>query len=730
MDGLWLAVLSVISLVLMMATRLYRPLVFLLCFTFGLLYALAFCQYQLSQQLRQTGDALITVKIDSLPKYTADKLSFIGQDMDSNKRYLLSWYAQAGQSPPKLSLHQLYQVQVYLKPPNGNVNGVGFDREKWLFRQGIDGIGSIKSLTATKQTQHSIKTFINQWRTSLSELINQHFDQPRVNALIHALSIGDKSHFNPSDRQTFQNTGTAHLIAISGLHIGMVALLGWILGGLIYNFSSQQYLAKPIIQLMIGLIFAVFYAGLAGMAVSTQRALIMLTVLGCLKLFRRPAYAWDVWSISLLLVLLLDPLNVLDGGFWLSFVAVAVLILAFNGHRTQSNRLLSFIRMQTTLLIGMLPLSLVVFSRLNLIAPAVNLLMIPLMTFLLIPSLLLLLLIGSAFDTFPSALVSLIQGISQVFIMTLDGFNQLSWLALHTSVVYWWQFMLLILGSLWLLVPRAVPQRYWGLLMIALAWYNPSERPPHGYFKAYFLDVGQGLSVVIQTQNHQLIYDVGSAFDSGFNMADAVVTPFLRQQQMSEIQALVLSHQDNDHSGGVKQLLQQTKVAKTWGTESHHQPCLAGETWTWDGVKFSFLSPYNLSPYLKNNSSCVLKIEALSTSLLLTGDIESAVEYRLQQINPTVIQADVLLVPHHGSKTSSSLGFLATVNPKLAINSAGQYNPFNHPVDEVVKRYQQLNIPIIDTRHSGLITLDTHPNLKTQQYRLDYPRIWRQKKPD
>jgi len=185
--------------------------------------------------------------IDSLPKYSPNKVSFIAQDTNNNKQYLLSWYKTEDLPLPKLSIDQIYQVTAKLKPPHGTANGIGFDREKWLFRHGIDGIGNIKSIQTTHHNHHSIKNKINQWRLALSEKINQHFESPRVNALIHALSIGDKSHFDQHDMKIFQNTGTAHLIAISGLHIGMVALLGWYLGGLSFHLWPKQNLPKPIL---------------------------------------------------------------------------------------------------------------------------------------------------------------------------------------------------------------------------------------------------------------------------------------------------------------------------------------------------------------------------------------------------------------------------------------------------------------------------------------------------
>ncbi len=706
----------------------FKPFKPVLWFLSGLLYALLACQLQSQQQLSDPIAKDLQVRVEGLPKYSTHKVSFIGTDQDTGQNYLLSHYHADDKQIPSYQTGAIYSLQVNLKPPHGMVNGVGFDREKWLFRHGIDGVGGIKTMALAKPPGQLPN--INSWRAKLSSLIDQHFTNPATNALIHALSIGDKSHFSQQDIQMFQNTGTAHLIAISGLHIGMVALLGWLLGGLCFRFWPQQTIPRPVLQIILGIVFAAFYAGLAGFTVATQRALIMLLVYGMFKLSRRPSYAWDVWSGSLLVVLLLDPLNVLDGGFWLSFTAVAVLILAFNGNHSNPSKILTFVKMQLALLVGMLPISLALFSKVNLLAPLVNLVMIPLMTFVLIPMLMLLLLMGSLLQSFPDVLVSLVSISSEYLLLMLSWFNRFDLLAFDFTISHWWQYLALIIGAVLLTLPQVVPQRHWGLLLIFLGFISPSEQPPVGQFKASFLDVGQGLSVVIETQNHTAVYDVGAAYDSGFNMANAAVLPFLQQHDIKLIDALILSHQDNDHAGAAVAFKSAIPVLETWGTEPQQTMCQAGQKWTWDGVTFHFLSPLNLTPYLQNNSSCVLKINNQQTSLLLTGDIEAPVEYRLTHMNRAELVTDVLLIPHHGSKTSSTPEFIKTVNPKHAINSSGQFNPFGHPAAAVLQRYEQLGIPVTDTQSGGLITLHTYPELKIDSLRMQQARIWRKKKPD
>lgn len=724
-----IGIIGICSAVLFTAsikTKWAKPLAVI---TLGLCYALLHCQIQLNNQTKSPVIQSLEIQVESLPRISAHKISFVGSEVNGSKKYLFNWYKE-NNTDPIIKAGSIYAINARIKPPHGLANGVGFDLEKWLFRQNISGTATIKSIKELPKTNHSMRTSLNLWRADLSKKINLYFENPQVNALVHALSIGDKSHFEQQDTLLFQKTGTAHLIAISGLHIGMVALLGWLLGGWIYWLFPSQRINRQLIQIILGIAFAGFYAGLANLAISTQRALIMLVVFGTFKLLRRNGFAWDVWSLSLLIVLLLDPLNVLDPGFWLSFTAVAVLIINFNGVNNNQNRFLDFIKTQGIILIGMLPLSLAIFSRVNLFAPLINLLLIPLMTFLLIPLILLLLVFGSLFSFFPVPLVEFINYLSTGFLTFLNWFDQFSQLTFNTVLSHWWQFALIFIGSLVLILPAAIPGRLFGLLFILLGLFKPIQQPQLNHFEAQFIDVGQGLSVLIKTNQHNLLYDVGAAYDSGFNMADAAIIPLLKQNNIKHIDAMVISHQDNDHAGAEPVFSSKISVNKKYGTEPSHTACQTGHHWQWDGVYFEFLSPYNLIPYLQNNSSCVLKITGESSSLLLTGDIESPVEYRLTQYHSESIASDVLLMPHHGSKTSSTTEFITAVNPSWSINSSGKYNPFNHPAAEVIQRYEKLGIPILDTQDEGLINLSTYPELTITSYRQQNPRIWRTKKPE
>jgi len=679
--------------------------------------------------IQQPVNQQITGHLVSLPRVSPDKVSFIVQDVHQ-RRYLLNWYNASQPTTPAFKPGPIYTFDVRLKPPHGLVNGVGFDREQWLFRNRIHGIGSIRSVSATGQQHTSIMVLINQWRMAMAATISAAFDKPPVHALIQALSIGDQSHFAEADRSLYQNTGTAHLIAISGLHIGMAALLGWWLGWLLFLCWPTSGINRPMLQMLMGLLSATAYAGLAGLAVSTQRALIMLLLWGWYRMRRQSGFAWDVWSGALLLVLLLDPLHVLDAGFWLSFSAVAVLILAFRGVSGQSSRLRQLLTMQWLLLVGMLPLSSLIFADIKVLAPLVNLIMVPLTNLLLIPLIMLMLLLSGLTGGIPEWLSSVLNVITAQAHGFLSFVNQWSWLNIDRPLTEAVQYLLLIAACGLLLLPPAIPQRHWGWLLLGCALWNNRPLLPAGTFKASFMDVGQGLAVLLETRHHRMVYDVGASHDSGFNMANAVLLPHLSQQGIRQLDLLILSHQDNDHAGASKQLTNQINVTTVLGTDPQSTPCTRGLKWHWDGVDFAILSPENLNPYLGNNSSCVLRVDNGRQSLLLPGDIEDPVEYRLSQQPAAELASTVLLVPHHGSKTSSTAPFIEAVDPQVAINSSGRYNPFNHPAPEVVGRYLTRDIQWYDTQTHGLLVLGFADQLSINAWGPEHPRIWRKKSPD
>ena len=668
----------------------------------------------------------LTVEIQGLIKSSDERHQIIVREIKDNKQYLLNLYSahavpwQAG---------DVLSVVANLKPPHGTVNTAGFDRERWLFRRQIVATGTIKSWQLKRTSTINPIHHISRWRAQVISNWQESISKPKVRALLMALSVGDKSQFGREDFKRFQDTGTAHLVAISGLHIGMMAAVGYGLGWLLFAFWPTERLPRPKIQALSAWIMAAAYAVLAGLAVPTLRALLMLSVYLLFQFIKRQAYAWDVWCLSLFVLVLLDPLGVLDLGLFLSFGAVAILIFAFQGrghaaeqrHGSKVGKGLTWLKAQWVLLLGLMPLQLMMLGRVNWVAPLVNFLAIPLMTFMVVPLLFVVMLWQLIVGTPPDFLITVLVGLCDGFYLMLGWFESLPHVSMEVVALLWWQWLLLVLVLFIVLLPRAIPQRFWVLMLLIPLMFKNDNPIPSGYFNVQFFDVGQGLAVAIHTQNHHMLYDVAAAYDSGFNWAEAVIVPGLKQQGIKQLDAVVVSHQDNDHAGGLPFLINEIPTAKIYGTLAGQTPCIKGVQWQWDGVTFEVLSPYNLKPYLKNNSSCVLKVHAATGSLLLTGDIESAVEYRLSQQDEH-LKSDVMLMPHHGSKTSSTDEFIAKVGAQWVVNSSGQYNPFHHPAAAVMARYE---VPVFDTQSSGQITATNFPRWQFDSLRESNPKVWR-----
>jgi competence protein ComEC len=522
----------------------------------------------------------------------------------------------------------------------------------------------------------------------------------------------------------FRQTGTAHIIAISGLHIGLIALFGILVGRLVFMLVTFQRVNRQFYEVLFAFSFALIYTFLAGFSISTIRALIMLSVFLLSYLNKIPMSRWNSWAIALIIILLLDPLNVLDEGFWLSFAAVAILIFAFSGKKQDFNKLLSFIKAQLILLIGLMPLSILIFGNINLQTPLSNFIVLPIASFLLIPLIFLSLLISVFSKSLAQHLFNLSEVVSNYFFIILDKLNEINYLSIsiNSSIM---TFFIVTFVSITLLLPRLFRWKYLVILLFLPIYFKPIKKLEYDEFKVNVLDVGQGLSMVIETKNHVLIYDTGAKFESGFSMANSVVVPFLNKSQIQKVDRLILSHDDNDHSGGMEVLSNYFNDIEIYTVNDDFKTCDSNLSWAWDGVKFEVFSPYQIIPYLGNNSSCVLKISNLKTSILLTGDIEEPVEYRLIHNNLIDIQSDVLIVPHHGSRTSSSIEFIQKVNPKVAINSSGFANQFNHPHPLIKQRYMDEGIDFIDTQTSGNIQISfKNSNFNITEYKKSNNKIW------
>ena len=580
-----------------------------------------------------------------------------------------------------------WQLPLRLRGTRGFRNPGTFDYEGWLFRQGYDGRAFIDRRGRVKRLAPGSGFNLQRWRKEIGEAITGRLEGAPQASLIRALVVGDRQDIGEEQWEVLRRTGTGHLVAISGLHVALLSgLVFWVIGRCWGRLGLR--IPAPVVAAAGALIAAVVYAALAGFAVPTQRALVMLAVVLGAVMLRRAIRPGHSLSLALIAVLALDPLAVQAPGFWLSFLAVAA-ILATLSRGKYGPFWRKWPRLQIGIAVALFPMSLYWFDQASLVAPVVNLLAVPVVGFLVVP----LSLMGAALLPMGGVGVYLLQ----LALWILDGVWQgLSW----TSAWPWAQIelandplglLLALLGVGIGLAPRGVVPRWLALPLLLPMLLGVRSAPPEGGMDMAVLDVGQGLAVVVRTHEHVLVYDTGPGFRSGFNTGAAVVAPYLRSRGVHRLDALVVSHGDTDHSGGTRAVVEVLKPERIWLGEDlpgvTGDRCRKGETWTWDGVRFRFLGPRKQRRRSGNNASCVLRIEAGGRAILLPGDIEASMERGLVRASEP-LAADLILVPHHGSASSSTPEFVAAVSPEWAIYSAGYRNRFGFPKTPVFERWR------------------------------------------
>lgn len=596
---------------------------------------------------------------------------------------------------------QRWQLSVRLKPTHGFANPGSGDTSWYDKAHGISATGYV--LNNSNNEFIEIRWTIDNWRYRLAQSLEQAF--PHINNLkfIKALGLGMTTDFNADDWRLLQLTGTSHLMAISGLHIGLIAGIAFFLGRLFLWCLPTLALYYPAsyFSAVLALAVALFYSALAGFSLATQRALIMLSVLMLGLLLKRELGLWSSWCFALLLCTLMNPFQIVLPSFCLSFIAVAIIIASYQWYSHQ-RFLLRKIQVQMALSILLLPLTAWFFQQLSWLSPLTNSISIPWIGFLVVPLVLLIMLSWLIIPDVTGFLITICDFLLTCFIKLLKFFAYYS----PDTTIYlgsWWVLASLVLGTVLLLMPRGIPGRSLSLFSLIPLWFH-TQNPPLQAFRMTVLDVGQGLAVVVQTHGHVLVYDAG-AHTMGFDAGQRIVAPFLKSYQYQKIDKLIISHRDNDHSGGVNALLQQFSVLDILSS-FRQSYCHAGQQWIWDEVQFTVLWPLPYQPYQGNNSSCVVKITAGEHTALLTGDIQHDVESELIQRYPE-LRTDILIAPHHGSRTSSTSAFVDRLQPSIVIFSTGFYNRFHFPDQRVVQRYQAVGAHIYNTADSGAIMIET-----------------------
>ncbi len=618
---------------------------------------------------------------------------------------LVYWY----RDPPAVEPGQAWQLELQIRPPWGRVNFQGSDRERWMFAEGIGALATVRSGVPTGD-DGSVSSSLNQLRHQVRSLILEAVPDERLQGVVLALAIADLSKISPQLNRTFARTGTAHLLAISGQQVSLAAMFGFFLMRLLLLSVPAAWMRGQSYPLAMfaGLLLATAYAALAGFGTATVRALVMLAVGMLMLASRRTSHLWQAWLVAMAAVLVLDPPAMLGAGFWMSFAAVAVLLLLFSNQESNAEHWLrSLLRAQLAITLFMLPLGAWWFQSVSLSGLAANLLAIPWISFITVPLILLGLLL-LWLNTNLAILAFQLAGASSSFLLlALDWLAAFPAAAIALPQPSLWALCVALLGGLLLLLPRALPHRWLGLLLL-LPLLAPAARPAKGSLRIDVLDVGQGTAVLVSSSEHLLVYDSGPGDGEEFQLVDQVVVPAIVQSGYHSPDRILISHGDLDHAGGLnrlKELFPTTPVYANLSAAQVEPPlCRQGMNWAWDGISFQVVHPSAYLPYLRNDSSCVVSVKLGESSVLLPGDISSSIESRLVQRG--IGRHQVLLVPHHGSKSSSSAEFLEQVQPLIAVATTGLGNRFGFPRPEIQQRYLEHGIPLWSTEACGAVRIE------------------------
>ena len=713
----WLWLVLPITGLMALPFRTY-PLAF---FLFGISWAGANAQWALDDRLPANLDGetrWVEGRVTGLPQSNDGVVRFELTDARSRQakvpqRMRLVWY-----DGPPVNSGERWRLAVKLKRPAGLLNPHAFDYDAWLLAQRIGATGTIKDGERLREAQWA-------WRDSIRQRLQTVDAQGRTGALI-ALVLGDGAGLSREDWQVLQDTGTVHLLVISGQHIGLLAGVVYLLIAGLARYGVWPN-RLPWLPWACALAFAAAlgYGLLAGFEVPVRRACVMIGLVLLWRLRFRHLGAWWPLLLALNAVLLLDPLASLQPGFWLSFAAVAVLIFTFGGRLGPWRWWQTWTRAQWLIAIGLGPLLLVLGLPISLSGPVANLLAVPWISLLVLPPALL----GTLLLPLPYVGEGLLWLAGGLIDWLFKGLGLMAgqlpaWVP---TAIPLWIWALGMLGAFLLLMPRGVPLRPLGWPLLLLLVFPPRPLLTEGIAEVWQLDVGQGLAILVRTRHHTLLYDTGPRFGD-FDLGERVVLPALRKLGVNELDLMLISHADADHAGGARAVANGLPIKLVLSgdplalpAELHADACDSGRQWSWDGVRFQLWQWPSATD--RNQKSCVLQIEANGERLLLTGDIDSAAERALLD-SPLAVPTDWLQAPHHGSRSSSSMALLTALQPKAVLISRGNGNSFGHPHPTVMARYKKRGMEIHDSAELGAIRLHLgrfHPPWTMRQER----RFWR-----
>ena len=707
----------------------YRALVIPVAAIAGFFWAAACGLWRMADWLRpelEGRDIAIVGVVTNLPAIAERSVRFEFEIESADgearvpKKVLLAWYRSASpdEDAPALltaTVHpgERWAFTVRLRRPHGLANPHGFDYEAWLLERGIGATGYVRTRTAPRRlgARNSPMDLIEKAREAVRDHFNAVLGATPAAGILSALAVGDQRASSREEWQLFNRTGVTHLMSISGLHVTLVSgLMAWLLASgwrrvpaLALRLPARKAAALAAIVAALG------YTLLAGFGVPAQRTFWMVSVVAAALWCGRISSPWRTLALALAGIVLMDPWAPLSPGLWLSFGAVLLIFYAAVGWTAPGSKPAQWVRIQWAITIGLAPAALLLFGQLSVAGPLANAVAIPLVSVVITP----LALLAAVVPV--DALLELCALLVQWLLQFLEWCASLPGALWQQHVPPLWTVAAALAGAAWLLAPRGIPWRASGLALMAPAFCVALPGPALGEAWVTTFDVGQGLAVLVRTANHALLYDAGPAFGTESDSGSRVVVPALRGDGVARLDLVVLSHEDNDHIGGALSVMESFEVdalASSLGAAHslnglvpHARRCAAHQDWEWDGVRFELLHPAKATTAAKrNNLSCVLRIAAGSQALLLTGDIERAAEAEMAA-EGRALRSAVLLVPHHGSRTSSSAEFIAAVAPRWAIVPVGYRSRFGHPNAEVLERYRSAGVQLVRTDLDGAVAV-------------------------
>ncbi|MDF1758615.1 MAG: DNA internalization-related competence protein ComEC/Rec2 [Legionellaceae bacterium] len=677
--------------------------------TFCLAIILGFCHQELISDKNMPdklviNNATLVGRVMSIPVKSSSKIQFQFEIRSLNGEKvkaiaLMSCY----QNCPDFVVNQSWQIKGKIQKPRNLSNPGGFDFIGWLSSKHVSWTGNMKKgelINSNDKSRYSLISI----RNKIAEKLNSFDLDRRTLGILQALSLGVTNNIDSDLWDLFRRTGTTHLMVISGAHIGLVSGMIYLISSFIwarFGLLSVRF-PSPKIASIFAMLLAISYSLLAGFSVSVKRALIACLFVLSRNFLKYRFSSWQAWRYAILTSLIIEPHAVLFPGFYLSFISVAILI-TMNGY-ISANSFKKAMFIQFSCLIGLMPLTMYWFSYGSVNGFFANLLAIPFVGFFVVPLSLLITIMSFWFN--PTWLIYLLSISVQILLDYLHIIDSLAHLNLVTSFVNLAYPISIITGLCIFIFMPIKSFRIPAILLFCLGVFPKNAKLNFGEVVVDILDVGQGLAIVVRTANYRLIYDTGIKFYKGSDMGNLVIIPYLKTLGVSQIDKLVISHPDLDHRGGLPSIERAYPVGElivdnykfyNRGLECHSYP-----DWEWDGVSFHFFKLTNKIAK-KNNSSCVLQIKNNRGEILLTGDIEQAAEDYLIARYKDNLHSKVLVVPHHASKTSSSMAFLTKVNPEIAVASYGFNNKYHFPHEQAIQNYNLKNIKLFNTLSCGMI---------------------------